>query len=289
MIRILIWLPVYALIVVVLPQSSLIQTLTEPLYSIPVSSSALICTAALVLSLLGLLTLNYTQRGLFGAGRSFVWDIASYTILGLFVAAAWGLFEYWSNQPPALEYLVFMPAAFAISEMAVLLLTQVPTPVRRQGATAPDPQTKAARQPTSKLLMRLLIWPPIYGVIVFLLPTRPEIQGWLAPLQQVHPDIRFLIAVAALPLAAAAVLIPPLLLNTSSAGDGRAGTPQWRYHVLVAGALGLAFAAVFSLFGRFSQIQINLSDFILIPIGFALAEGAILAVMYRLDHGPLGQ
>ncbi|MEO0754482.1 MAG: hypothetical protein AAFY85_06755, partial [Pseudomonadota bacterium] len=132
-------------------------------------------------------------------------------------------------------------------------------------------------------MRRFLIWIPVYGFIVVVLPRNPAFETLTEPLQRIHPDVRTIIAVVALVVSLTALYAlqrtPPLFPRLER---------SWAKTLVFAGVLGVAFSGAIDLLDVLSGGVPNLIYLILVPVGFMLAEAVVMLIEHRLNRGPIG-
>lgn len=131
-------------------------------------------------------------------------------------------------------------------------------------------------------MRRLMIWIPVYALLVVVLPRHDGFEHWTEPLLRLHPDTVLKIDVAVLVVSVALIL----LLRREPQPDFIFRRPIMGA-ILFAGLIGAAFSAIMDVFDYFSGGVPNLIYLFLVPIAFMIAEGVSLAIEWRFANGPM--
>ena len=127
--------------------------------------------------------------------------------------------------------------------------------------------------------MRLPIVIGMYAFIVVFLPRNPAIDRMFDQVRRIDPNIAIAVSVAALAVAALGLWLlwrrPKGFLRTK---------PTRKLVILNSGLIGMAFAGIFDVMERISGVATDLVSLILVPIAFMVAEGAYLALEWRLNR-----
>lgn len=273
--RLIIWGVTYLLIVFVLPRWAPVIDAIERTDGIALQVRFQLCAGG---ALLGLIILALARKH---APYSIL-RVVFYFGFGLFCAGAWGVFEYVSDQFPRLEYLVVFPLGFALAEGFVILYK------RWRGIIPELSEDESSGKAQTRLMLRVIIYPIVYGVIVFILPYQTDLARLLAPLGQIHPTITFWSHIGAIALGAVMLIAPAFVTDDpfGDTDDPDAMYGHWRMQLVLALALGTIIAGLYGLFYRVLGGGLSFEHLLLIPIGFAIAEGIYLLVAYRIEHGP---
>lgn len=127
--------------------------------------------------------------------------------------------------------------------------------------------------------LRLPIVIGVYAFIVVFLPRNPAIDRMFDKVRMIDPDIALAVSVAALAVAALALWY--LWRKPSGLMRRR---PTRLLAVAHYGLVGVVFAGVFDVMQRLSGVPTDLISLILIPTAFMIAEGAYLALDWRLNR-----
>ncbi|MEL7130341.1 MAG: hypothetical protein AAGK23_12420, partial [Pseudomonadota bacterium] len=118
MLRLFIVLPVYALVVVVLPTRPEVRTLTEPLLRLDPQLALVVAIIAGGASGLGLWLFRREPHGFLLTRNTVALRVAFMGLIGIFFAAVFHLFERMSGQYSSLLSLILLPIAFMAAEAA---------------------------------------------------------------------------------------------------------------------------------------------------------------------------
>ncbi|MEL7482613.1 MAG: hypothetical protein AAGJ29_13755, partial [Pseudomonadota bacterium] len=195
---------------------------------------------------------------------------------------AYDLFSAMSGRAISPVGLVLVTFAFAVAEAVYQAVLWAMRRATRDGNMAASeavsaPETEATSEDNRGL--RLVVTVPVYIFVLVFVPELEAYKRLVAPFSQVSPPIVTAISVAALSVAGA-------VLYAVAYRDALAATPIVR---AATGALsvGMIFAGVINIVGYAARYQPEISDLVLIPLGFAAAELIYLAILWRMTRGPV--
>jgi len=119
--RLFIVIPVYALVVIFLPQMEGFQTLMEPLMRIHPDVAI---TASVIAGIIAVAAIWGTRKfGLAGlAGRPRVAEVIGSGFVGIIIAAIFDVFQRLSGSPTNIVSLILLPLAFMAAEAVFLTI-----------------------------------------------------------------------------------------------------------------------------------------------------------------------
>ena len=127
--------------------------------------------------------------------------------------------------------------------------------------------------------LRLPIVIGMYAFIVVFLPRNPAVDRMFDKVRMIDPNIAIRVSVVALAAASLGLWLmwrqPKGFLRTK---------PSRKLVIVNSGLIGVVFAGIFDVMERISGLATDLISLILIPIAFMAAEGAYLALEWRLNR-----
>ena len=127
--------------------------------------------------------------------------------------------------------------------------------------------------------LRLPIVIGMYAFIVVFLPRNPAVDRMFDKVRMIDPNIAITVSVVALAAASLGLWLmwrqPKGFLRTK---------PSRKLVIVNSGLIGVVFAGIFDVMERISGLATDLISLILIPIAFMAAEGAYLALEWRLNR-----
>lgn len=127
--------------------------------------------------------------------------------------------------------------------------------------------------------LRLPIVIGMYAFIVVFLPRNPAVDRMFDKVRMIDPNIA--IAVSVVVLLASAIGLWLMWRRPNGVLHKR---PTRMLVILNSGLIGAAFAGIFDVMERLSGAATDLVSLILVPIAFMVAEGAYLAIDWRLNR-----
>jgi len=274
MLRLLIVIPVYLLMVGWLASWPPIQPFFSEIARIP-QQRGLILSVVLLAIAAGWLML--VSRGQITATAPV--RVVNQGAVGLAFGGIYNLFEGLTGRAITLNFMLIIAAAFLVSEIVYLIAERIlnrqqPSPSLAGAAIRTEDQDTA---PAGTNGLRLAVTIPVYVFVLVFLPRNDDYRRLVEPFNSVEPTTVVAISGAALILAGAIVL---------ALGTGRLVFAGLQNQIIFAAAVGLGFGAAINIFGYFTGLGVSISDLILIPVGFTVAEAVFLALQWRLRHGP---
>ncbi len=312
MIRLFIFIIVFALVVIGAPQYAPIARFLESFQQVPSATVMMIDIFALIIG--GALFYLLTRRP---SGWLYTYpgvsvQLAHKFLLGLLFAAVFDVFEVFAGYAVSLDMLILLPIAFMAGEAVYQILYAL---LRARSGASPDP---ADRQPPDYEppepigpenfqaqrtgpdhpqgeqetgLPRLAVTLPIYAGLIIFLPQTDLYRQLIAGFITLAPMLSLILAGAALciGLALGAILEVYFKKQAENLLDPNPKSVSLLIIQRILGrtfAVGLIVSALIVLVSYSLGHLIGLDIILLMPLGFVLAEAVYQILVWRLKYGP---